>query len=331
MKSQATERVKALVNSFEASDKFEYLNAVCKYFKENFESSDKSGQCPKDVDFVEHFLFNTKKGYSTHFASAAAVLMQAKGYPTRYIEGYYIPTEIFNNAPTDTMLNNKTFDITDAYAHAWIEVFDETYGWIPMEVTPQYLDDNILQPKPPEQQPEEDTPTTPEEDTTTEIETEIVDDAENTVDGEKYDPPTLKFDWKILLIALAVIIIALYVRSIILISRKNRAYACCDVNKKLQFAYRYLVLMAAYQNISSGNVYDYRKLAERLGDNDRYATVKQFEFIFNVLLKHTYSRTPATLDEANKVLSLLSAYSEALYNNLPWFKKLSYRYFHQLY
>lgn len=332
VKSEITEQVKALANSFEAADKFEYLNAVCKYFKENFESSDKSGQCPKGVDFVEHFLFTTKKGYSTHFASAAAVLMQAKGYPTRYVEGYYIPTEIFNNAQSDTMLNNKTFDITDAYAHAWIEVFDETYGWIPMEATPEYLDDNIIQTEQPEQQPEEDTPTPPEEEITTEIDTEIVDeDAENTVDGEKYDPPSMKFDWKILLIVLAVIIIAFCVRTIILISRKNRAYTSCDVNKKLQFAYRYLVLMAAYQNINIGNVYDYRKLTERLGDNGRYATVKQFEFIFDVLLKHTYSRTPATLDEANEVLSLLHDYSEKLYNNLPWFKKLSYRYFHYLY
>ena len=39
-------------------------------------------------DFVRWFLEDSDKGYCVHFASAAAVLLQASGIPARYVTGY---------------------------------------------------------------------------------------------------------------------------------------------------------------------------------------------------------------------------------------------------
>lgn len=39
-------------------------------------------------DFADCFLFDTKSGYCTSFATAMAVLGRCRGIPTRYVEGF---------------------------------------------------------------------------------------------------------------------------------------------------------------------------------------------------------------------------------------------------
>ncbi len=328
--SEVTERVQALAMSFEASDKFEYLNIIRPFLEQNIEYTYKSGKCPKDVDFVENFLFNTKAGYSTHFATAATVLLQARGYPARYVEGYYIPAEVFNNTESDRVEEYKTVDITDAYAHAWIEVFDDTYGWIPVEVTPGYWSGDIGVPEPPEpEEPEPETPETPEEQMPTDF--EIVDEeVEDKVEEEPFEPKSMRWLWVLVPVVLVVIAVAFCVRRIAFAISKRRIYTSRNVNKKLKYAYRWFAALAAYQKIPVDNVYDHAKLAERMGGIGRYITVETLERILSVFLKHAYSRTPATLEEANEVLNELRDYSHAIYESLPKFKKRAYKYLRNL-
>ncbi|MBQ3165875.1 MAG: transglutaminase domain-containing protein, partial [Clostridia bacterium] len=331
IKSQIPESVRALAMSFEASDKFEYINAMRPFLQQNMEHTWESGKCPKDADFVENFLFNTKAGYSTHFATAAAVLLQARGYPTRYVEGYYIPADVFNSTESERVEDYKTVDITDAYAHAWVEVFDDTYGWMPVEVTPGYWKGNISAPRPPE--PEEPEPETPEnsgEKLPTDF--EIVDDeVENEVADEPFEPKSMRWPWEVVPLALVAVILAFCVRLLAFAVSKRRIYRSRDVGKKLRFAYKWLVSLAAYQKIPVGNVYDHAKLAERMSGVGRHITAEAAERILNVLLKHAYSRTPATLEEANEVLSGLRDYSRAIYASLSKPKKWAYRHLRNLY
>ncbi len=331
VKSQTTESVKALAMSFEASDKFEYINALRPYLQKNMEYTLKSGKCPADADFVEQFLFNTKAGYSTHFATAAAVLLQARGYAARYVEGYYIPAEVFNSTPSDRLYGFKTIDITDEYAHAWIEVFDETYGWIPVEVTPGFWSGDLRNPsKPtPPPPPEEDTP--PSSDGDLSIDFEIVEDeVDNTVEEEPFQPKKSVSGRVIVPILLAVTVVTICARYGASVFIKRRMYASRNVNQKLKFAYRQLVRLAAYQKIGIDNVRDYRALARRIGDGG-YITAERLYRVFHVLLKHAYSRTPATLEEADEVLSELRAYSRAIYDDLSKPKKMVYKYLRNLY
>lgn len=336
VKSQTTDRVKALAMSFEAADKYEYINKVRAYLEENMEHTMLSGKCPEGIDFVENFLFNTKKGYSTHFASAAAVLLQARGYATRYIEGYYIPVDVFNNTPSDRMQGYKTIDITDQYAHAWIEVFDETYGWIPVEVTPGYWSGDFSQPElssdsQEEEPPETDTPPSSEEQINTNVDI-VEEDVENDVD-EEFDPPAdINPLWLLAAIPLLLVIAAatLFVIHLVIVLRRKRVYASGDVDAKLKYAYKYLVALARYQKIKIGNTYDHAALAEYIGTRSTYIGVYMLQHIFNVLLKHTYSQAPATVEEANEILKELRAYSNAIYADLTKGKKFVYKYLHNL-
>ena len=85
-------------------------------------------------DPVEHFLNNTRKGYCTHYASAAALLLRSIGVPTRYVTGYIVNADSFEQKK-DGSYEAKVIDRND---HAWIEIYLDGIGWIPYEVTPGY-------------------------------------------------------------------------------------------------------------------------------------------------------------------------------------------------
>ncbi len=321
VKSEIPESVRELAMSIEASDKFEYLNALRPFLKDNLKHAFDSGKCPADEDFVENFLFNTKTGYSTHFATAAAVLLQARGYPARYVEGYYIPAEVFNEVESDRAEGYKTIEITDAYAHAWIEVFDDVYGWIPVEVTPGYWKGDIGAPSLPEPEKTEPVmPEMPEEDQQTDFEF-VGDEVENEVADEPYEPKSMKWLWWIVPIVPMAAVLALCIRHLVSVISGKRILTSRDVNKKLKFAYKRFAALAAYQKVSVDNVYDHAKLAERMGGAGRYITKEALKSHFGVFLKHIHPRTPATSEEADEMLDTLRDYMHVVYSDLSQVKR----------
>ena len=78
------------------------------------------------ADTVDDFLFNTRKGYCEHYASAFVFLMRAAGVPARVVGGYY-GGEI-NPLGEFLVLRQKD-------AHAWAEVYMEEKGWVRMDPT----------------------------------------------------------------------------------------------------------------------------------------------------------------------------------------------------
>jgi hypothetical protein len=88
------------------------------------------GSTPVWEDFVEYFLYHQKKGYCVHFASSATLMFRLMGIPARYAEGYIVK-------PSGT---SKEVDVTDKYAHAWVEIYVDGFGWVPIEATPGYAD-----------------------------------------------------------------------------------------------------------------------------------------------------------------------------------------------
>ena len=120
---------------------------IDKYFAENgFEYTLKPEKYDRNEynDFAEFFA-KTKKGYCVHFATLATLKYINAKIPARYVEGYRLPMEKF--------VRNKKGEyeikVTDEMAHAWTEVFDKRYGWIPKEHTLGF--DNSINEVPSEQ------------------------------------------------------------------------------------------------------------------------------------------------------------------------------------
>lgn len=146
-------------NIHSAADKLAFANYLKAYFEENFNYSLKTGALKEDEDFVKKFLSYDKEGYCTHFASAATIIMRNAGIPARYVEGYHVLSndsvaedireniDIIENF--DFKVENKymlyTIPVLDSNAHAWTEIYMDGYGWIPLEFTPSYTSNVVMQ------------------------------------------------------------------------------------------------------------------------------------------------------------------------------------------
>lgn len=109
----------------------EKVKAVEKFIESYAEYTLDISPLPKGVDFVTNFLDNTRQGFCMHFASAATLIYRRMGIPARYVSGFY--------ADRNKMDRNSYIIITDRQAHAWVEVYCDGVGWIPVNVTPGFV------------------------------------------------------------------------------------------------------------------------------------------------------------------------------------------------
>jgi len=79
-----------------------------------------------DKDPIDAFLFETRKGYCEHYASAFAFLMRAAGIPARVVVGYLGG----ERNPYGNYLIVRQY-----HAHAWTEVFLGGGGWVRLDPT----------------------------------------------------------------------------------------------------------------------------------------------------------------------------------------------------
>jgi len=77
-------------------------------------------------DSVDDFLFQTKRGFCGHYASAFAVLMRAAGIPARVVTGYQGGT--FNRFANYWIVRQSD-------THAWDEIWIDGHGWLRMDPT----------------------------------------------------------------------------------------------------------------------------------------------------------------------------------------------------
>ncbi|MFQ6021574.1 MAG: DUF3488 and DUF4129 domain-containing transglutaminase family protein [Acidiferrobacterales bacterium] len=81
---------------------------------------------PLGIDPIDEFLFDTRRGFCGHFASAFVTLMRAAGVPSRIVTGY-LGGE-FNAA-------GNYWIVRQADAHAWAEIWVPQRGWLRVDPT----------------------------------------------------------------------------------------------------------------------------------------------------------------------------------------------------
>ncbi|WP_233144165.1 DUF4129 domain-containing transglutaminase family protein [Lottiidibacillus patelloidae] len=83
-----------------------------------------------DDDYVDQFLFETQRGYCDNYSTSMAILLRTLGIPTRWVKG-------FTQGKYDKTLGEgiRTYQVTNADAHSWVEVYFNGVGWVPFEPT----------------------------------------------------------------------------------------------------------------------------------------------------------------------------------------------------
>lgn len=111
-----------------SNNPFDKANSINSYLKSsgNYFYNLKVKSPPAGRNAVDYFLFDSKEGYCTYFASAMVVMARSAGIPARFVTGY--ATGIWNPI-------TETFDVSGDDAHAWVEVYFEGYGWVEFDPT----------------------------------------------------------------------------------------------------------------------------------------------------------------------------------------------------
>lgn len=139
------QRVKELAEEITApkSNWFDKAKAVESYFgKAEFTYDQKNAAVPDtNDDYVDQFLFDTKRGYCDNFSSSMAVMLRTLGIPTRWVKGFTGGDFL---QYSDEASGVQVYEVTNNNAHSWVEVFFPNQGWVPFEPTKGFSNEIII-------------------------------------------------------------------------------------------------------------------------------------------------------------------------------------------
>lgn len=228
------------------------------YFAKNFTYSLDTPAPDAGKDPLLQFLTETRTGYCAHFASAAVLLLREAGFPARYAEGYYVSQELADSVEKET---DVTLEVPDSASHAWVELYKDGVGWVPVEVTPGFFetkdtsDSTTTTPQPQTVQPEETPPEDSEDDTS---------EDGGSPEEEEADEQEQKrsFSWLILLLPLALLLLLIpMVYDRVLRKRIERA----DSPEATALGFRYMMMVFRRQGLKP-DASRPRTVARLLGD-----------------------------------------------------------------
>ncbi|EIC28047.1 MULTISPECIES: transglutaminase TgpA family protein [Methylomicrobium] len=131
-------RVKDLVarlHGYDAAPELFIKNLLDHFRRENFRYT---LEPPKlDANPIESFLFDTRAGFCSHYASAFVYLMRAAQIPARVVTGY-------QGGETNEVGN--FIQVRQADAHAWAEVWLDRHGWVRYDPTAAVAPERIEYP-----------------------------------------------------------------------------------------------------------------------------------------------------------------------------------------
>lgn len=110
---------------------YDKVKAVEQYFKKNgFVYETQNVAVPEeDQDYVDQFLFETKKGYCDNYSTSMAVMLRSAGVPTRWVKGFAPGEKGFKAS------GQSVYRVTNNEAHSWVEAYIPEIGWMPFEPT----------------------------------------------------------------------------------------------------------------------------------------------------------------------------------------------------
>ncbi len=122
------DRVNALAHQIDGdrNNVYETAVAVQNYLLQNYEYSLSVERTP-DLMPIEDFLFVNKAGHCEFYATSMALLLRILGIPTRVVNGF---------AQGRWNEFGNFFTVRQSDAHAWVEVYFPSYGWVTFDPTP---------------------------------------------------------------------------------------------------------------------------------------------------------------------------------------------------
>lgn len=115
--------------------RYEKVKAIEQYFGTNgyaYQTTDVPVP-EEDEDYVDQFLFESKVGYCDNYSTSMVVLLRSLDIPARWAKGFTSgEVKSFNIGRNG---DQDLYEVTNANAHSWVEVYFPEIGWVPFEPT----------------------------------------------------------------------------------------------------------------------------------------------------------------------------------------------------
>lgn len=133
--TEVSAEIQSLADEITAGTEYDYekARAIEYYFRSGEFTYSLNYEPPEGMDTPEYFLFESKTGICSDFATAYTLLARAAGLTVRYAEGF---------VPVESKENPGTYYIYTENAHAYPEVYIPGAGWVIFEPTPPNLSGN---------------------------------------------------------------------------------------------------------------------------------------------------------------------------------------------
>lgn len=308
--------VRSMNGVYYTSSLNEKINAVTAYLNKTASYTLKPGKTPSSYNFVDYFLFKNRQGYCVHFATAATLMFRALGVPARYVTGFVASEENYD-------ASKGYISVTDENAHAWVEVYCDGFGWIPVDVTPGYGAGYV----PPEEtsspvesseessesEGSEESSSPEESETSRErpqphTSSERPESSVDTSSGANGGTNGMSTGIKMLIISVLLVVLALagvIVNRSVRLAVRRRRFDGDDINKSALYVWKYASSAAKHGGKNDDRLYE---LAE----------------------KAKYSEHGIERDEYAEMLSLTEKCVKELYSSSGFFKKLKLRYIYAI-
>ncbi len=112
-------------------NRYEKVKAIETYFSRNgfvYETTEVAVPA-EGQDYVDQFLFETKQGYCDNFSTSMVVMLRTLDIPARWVKGFT------QGVMTGRFGTHNEYEISNANAHSWVEVYFPNVGWVPFEPT----------------------------------------------------------------------------------------------------------------------------------------------------------------------------------------------------
>ncbi|MBQ5591307.1 MAG: transglutaminase domain-containing protein [Clostridia bacterium] len=325
---EGIDEIAKLSQELQGATLYDTVDNVRNFLSDNTQYSDKVQKLPDDTDFAKYFLFDKGVGYSAHYATASAVMLRTLGVPTRYVEGFYVPVDQIKEASGDA--KQKTVEITDINSHAWIEMFDINYGWIPIEVTPGFYSgsfaqmmqqaqnnaENLIEG---EQQEEEQQGELSDDEEITHVEEEMSDeeDEDQLIYEENNILKIITIAFLVLVGLAVVFAILLIIRRICILEKRKKIFNSSDYRKQVVVGFEMLKRILKFKKIKFEKTYTFDDFKQLILDNaENDDEIKNIDEIFSIYEKAMFSKLLISEEDAAVVLDFIDDYGYGLHQYL---------------
>ena len=120
-------------------NRYDKAKAIEQHFGQSGEFTYETEDIPVpkgDEDYVDQFLFDSKKGYCDNYSTSMVVMLRTQGIPARWAKGFTSGNRVVNE-DNDRISpdGSDVYEVTNANAHSWVEVYFPDTGWVPFEPT----------------------------------------------------------------------------------------------------------------------------------------------------------------------------------------------------